>query len=268
MPHPFFEVSRPTVIGHRGAAGSHPENTLAAFEAALAQGAHILESDIHSSADGVPVLLHDPGVDRVTEHTGQAADLLWAELSTLDAGHHFVDASGAFPYRDQGHHIPSLEQAFQCFPDARFNLEIKCPEPTTTRATLELVERYGRAERTLLTAGEDEGMRCLRKAASSFPNGPALGASLGEIVAAISSALGDGPMPNGVMALQIPAEFGGRPLVTRALVEHAHANEVAVHVWTINTLEEIEALLELGVDGIVTDLPGQMHEWLGRHGRR
>ena len=264
MPHPFFEVSRPTVIGHRGAAGTHPENTLAAFEGALAQGAQILESDIQSSADGVPVLLHDPRVDRVTERTGRAAELGWAELATLDAGHRFVDARGAFPYRDQGHHIPSLEQAFEHFPDARFNLEIKCPEPSTLRATIELVERYGRADRTLLTAGEDEIMRGLRSATSSLSDGPALGASLGEIVAAISSALGDGPMPDGVMALQIPADFGGRPLVTRALVEHAKASEVAVHVWTINELPEIEAMLGLGVDGIVTDLPGQMHEWLGR----
>ena len=119
-----------------------------------------------------------------------------------------------------------------------------------------------------MAAGEDEVMGLLRPAVDAHAVRPALGASRGEIVKAIASALGNGEMPAGVDALQIPAEFGGRPLATRELVEHAHAHEVEVHVWTINSLDEIEALLEVGVDGIVTDHPGRMHDWLCRRGQR
>jgi glycerophosphoryl diester phosphodiesterase len=266
--HPYFDVVRPVVIGHRGSAGTHPENTLASFQAALADGAQILESDVHVTRDGVPVLLHDPGVDRVTEAEGLAADQTWAELGRLDAGYRFQETDGSTPWRGRGHRIPSLEEAFARFPEARFNLEIKCHDVAAIGATLDLVARFDRADRTLLTAGEDPIMRDLRTALAARDLRPAIGASLGEIVAAVGSALGQGEMPADVMALQIPAEFAGQPLATPALVDHAHAHGVEVHVWTVNDLGEIEALLDVGVDGIVTDHPGRMAEWLARSGRR
>lgn len=266
--HPYFDLPGPLVIGHRGSAGSRPENTLLSFEQALADGAHILESDIHLSRDGIPILLHDPMLDRTTDGRGEASRLDLADLKRLDAGYHFEDESGERPYRSRGIRIATLEEAFSTFPEARFNLEIKSADPRATAATLDLVARYDRAERTLLTAGEDPVMRILREALGRHAVVPAVSACLGEIVAAIQSALTGDPMPEGVMALQIPPVFAERPLVTRELVEHAHGHGVAVHVWTINDLEEIGALLELGVDGIVTDHPGRMTEWLARDGAR
>ncbi len=268
MPHPFFELSHPIVIGHRGAAGDHPENTLPSFEAALAEGAAVLESDVHVTRDGVPILLHDPTLERVCGVNGAAADRTWASLRTLDAGFGFEDARGERPFLGRGIRIASLEEAFEHFPDARFNLEIKCEGEPVLRETLRLIERFRRADQTLLTAGDDPVMRGLRRAVAASPVRPALGASLGEILAVIASALHGQPMPAGVMALQIPAEFAGRPLVTPALLEHAHAHGVEVHVWTINALPEIETLLDLGVDGIVTDHPGRMARWLAERGPR
>jgi glycerophosphoryl diester phosphodiesterase len=262
MRHPFFEIAHPIVIGHRGAAGDYPENTLPSFEAALAEGAAILESDVHWTRDGVPILLHDPSLERVCGVARDAAAASWAELATLDAGASFRDARGERPFGGRGIGIASLEQAFERFPEARFNLEIKCDGRAVLERTLELVARFDRADRTLLTAGEDAIMRDLRAAVGASGLRPALGASVAEILAVIASALRGEPMPTGVMALQIPAEFGGRPLVTRALVDHAHAHDVEIHVWTINALAEIEALLDLGVDGIVTDYPGRMARWL------
>jgi len=263
MPHPFFELEHPIVIGHRGAAGEHPENTLLSFEAALAQGASILESDVHITRDGVPVLLHDPTLERVCGAPGAAADWTWQALRTLDAGAGFRDADGSQPYLGRGIRVASLAEAFEHFPNARFNLELKCEGEAVLAETLRLLERHGRADRTLLTAGEDSIMRGLRRAVAAARVRPALGASLSEVLAVIESALRGAPMPEGVMALQIPAEFAGQPLVTGALLDHAHAHAVEVHVWTINELAEIERLLDLGVDGIVTDFPGRMARWLG-----
>ena len=123
MTHPYFDLPRPVVIGHRGCAGEVPENTLASFEAGLAAGAAILESDVHVSRDGVPVLIHDDVVDRVTDGSGPVADLDLAELSRLDAGHRF-ERDGRHPFRGRGLRIPTLEQALRTFPAARFNLEL------------------------------------------------------------------------------------------------------------------------------------------------
>lgn len=262
MPHSFFDVPRPTIIGHRGSAGLCPENTLASFAQALAEGAHILESDVHITRDGVPILLHDPDLERVSNHAGLACEISWEELRQVDAGYHFEDGHGRHPFRGQGLRIPSLEETFLQFPDARFNLEIKCAGEPAIAATLDLIAEHGREARTLIAAGEDEVMQDVRRLLSQHAISPAIGASIGEIIASVGSALQGEPTPEGVMALQIPAEFSGQPLATRELVEHAHANDVAVHVWTINTLDEIAALLELGVDGIVTDFPGRMKEWL------
>jgi glycerophosphoryl diester phosphodiesterase len=266
--HPYFDIPRPVVIGHRGAAGERPENTLLSFEKALEDGAQILESDIQVTRDGVPILLHDPDVDRTTEGRGAVSELDLQGVRRLDAGHAFEDASGHHPYRGQSIHIPSLEEAFERFPEARFNLEIKSADPRATSRTLDLVARFGRPDRTLLTAGETPIMKQLRRALAQHAAQPAVGASQDEIVAAVRSALSDAPMPAGVMALQIPAHFLDQPLVTPELVLHAHAHGVEIHVWTINDLDEIEALLDLGVDGIVTDHPGRMVDWLARAGRR
>ncbi|MBJ23006.1 MAG: hypothetical protein GY910_28870 [bacterium] len=277
MPHPFFAPKHPIVIGHRGTAGTHPENTIASFAAALDQGAQVLESDVHVSRDGVPILLHDPHVDRVTEAKGLASDLDWADLRVLDAGYRVEDASGNHPDRGHGHRIPSLEETFASFPGTRFNLEIKCHDAAAIAATLDLVERFDRSARTLLAAGEDEIMRDLRAALARHAAEPAMGASLAEIVAAVTSALAptdptaeirsSSGMPSGVMALQIPPDFAGRPLATTELITHAHAHGVEVHIWTINEIEEIEMLLARGADGIITDFPGRMANWLKRDER-
>ena len=267
MLHPFFDVAHPIVIGHRGAAGDHPENTLTSFEAALAQGAAILESDVHVTADGVPILLHDPTLERVCGVPDAAHEIAFTALRRHDAGAGFRTADGARPFLGRQIRVPSLEEAFERFPEARFNLEIKCPGDGVLRETLRLIARFERADRTLLTAGEDAIMRDLRAAVAASGLRPALGASPGEVLAVIANARGQGSMPTDVMALQIPASFAGQPLVTPPLVEHAHAHDIEVHVWTVNEIEEIERLLALGVDGIVTDHPGRMARWL-RDGRR
>ncbi len=262
MRHPFFDVQTPWVIGHRGAAGTHPENTLVSFAAALDQGADVIESDIQATRDGVPVLLHDPDTGRTCDCARAAHETHSKCLAELDTGHAFALADGDHPFRGRGLTIPRLAEAFEQFPDARFNLELKTDDARALRATLELVARFDRADRTLLTSGDDAIMNALRRAVEASDVRPALGACFSEIVASVRSALGEREMPPGVMALQVPPTFAGAPLVTRAFVEHARRNDVAVHVWTINEHDEVEALRTLGVEGFVTDFPGRLRGWL------
>jgi len=265
MGHPYFEVPVPTVLGHRGAGGDAPENTLEAFERGLREGAHILESDVHATRDGVPVLIHDEVVDRVTEGAGRVADLDLEALRRLDAGHRWSPDGGAsHPWRGRGLRIPTLEEALAAFPEARFNLEIKQTENGAVEATVDLVRRTKREERTLLTAGEDDVMARLREVLADSGARPALGASLADILAFIRSAAEGGAPGTDSMALQVPAAFGSDPLVTPRFVDHAHEQGLRVHVWTVNEEAEMTRLLDLGVDGLVTDHPARMADLLAR----
>jgi glycerophosphoryl diester phosphodiesterase len=261
VPHPYFDLPRPISIAHRGCAGEAPENTIPAFERALAQGAGALESDLHLTRDGVPVLVHDAIVDRVTNASGSVADFSLDALQRLDAGFHFSpDGGRTHPYRNRGARIPSLEEAFLQFPEARFNLEFKLPRSRLIAATLELVAKYRRESITLLTAGDDGVMAKLRDQLGGLENPVAQGASERDIREFLRCAAeGSEPAP-GPMALQVPPDFEGRPLVTAPLIEFAHARGIQLHVWTINDPTEMHRLLDLGADGIITDYPGRLAE--------
>jgi len=257
--HPFFATPGPLVIGHRGCAGEAPENTLLSFARALSQGAHVLESDLHLTRDGVPVLLHDDDLERTTDGCGRVAQLDLAELRRLDAGHRFSpDAGASFPFRDRGLRVPCLEEAFAAFPGARFNLELKQAAPLLAERAVELVLRADREERTLLTAGADEAMAGLRAELARRSARVAQGACLADVLELLRSAA-EGRAPRSpAMAYQVPAEFAGRPLVTPELVAHAHASGAQLHVWTVNEPAEMARLLDLGADGLVTDFPGRL----------
>ncbi|MEE3326943.1 MAG: glycerophosphodiester phosphodiesterase [Myxococcota bacterium] len=260
MKHPFFHVPHPIVLGHRGAAGSAPENTLFAFREGLSQGAHLLESDIQITADGVPILLHDSQVDRTTEGHGEAAQLSLKEIQSLDAGCRFTPAEGiqASPRTDAPLRIPTLREAFEEFPETPFNLEIKGESRALVSAVVALVQEFDREDRTLLTAGEDPIQALLREELKRTNAHPALGASLADILEVIRSAQNQTPPQTDSMALQIPRLFGDGPLVTPELLAHCHQYDIEVHVWTINDPDEMAELLDLGVDGLVTDTPGVM----------
>ena len=259
MTHPFFDLPTPLVIGHRGAAGEAPENTLASFARGLADGAAILESDVHLTRDGVPVLIHDDDVARVTDGSGRVAELELRDLQRLDAGYRFSrDGGRSHPERGRGHRIPTLQEVFDAFPSARLNLELKEDVPGLVERSVAVVAGAGRLDHTLLTSADDALMGRLRTHVVELGVEPALGACTADVAGFARSAAGGDPPPSGPMALQIPPDFGGRPLVTRALIEHAHRHHVQVHVWTINEPAEMARLLDLGVDGLVSDHPARV----------
>lgn len=248
------------MIGHRGAAGERPENTLESFAHALACGAAVLETDVHLSRDGHVVIAHDPDVARTTDGRGHLAALTLEEIRALDAGHRHEASDGSRPWRGRGLRIPTLREAFEAFPRARFNIELKRADPWLVEGTLDAVQAFDRAGLTLLAAGEDDAMALLREGVRARGLDVALGASVGDIVGFVRAAQGEAPPPAEPMALQIPETFAGRPLATPELVAFAHAHEVQVHVWTVNEPEAMHRLLDRGVDGLVSDWPGRLRE--------
>ncbi len=252
--HPFFSAGRPLLFGHRGASGELPENTLPAFERALAQGAMAIETDLRLTRDGEVVVFHDEDLDRTTDGHGPLAQRTLAELKRLDAGYRFTpDGGHSFPHRGAGFRIPTLREVFCALPGAFFNIEIKADDARLIESTLDLVGE--RTERTLLAAAEEATMRHLREALARRGLRPAVGASVADVLAFVRAALGLGPVPEEPMALQIPPDFGGKPLVTPRLLDFAHEQGVSVHVWTINDADEMRRLLALGVDGLMSDFP-------------
>jgi glycerophosphoryl diester phosphodiesterase len=233
----YFEPPGPRVFAHRGLALDVPENTIASFQAAVDAGAIYLETDAHATADGIAVLVHDPEI-MVDGVTRQVRDLTLSALRRLDLG--------------GGCRVPTLAGALVTFPTARFNIDIKSEQAAGPVARAVLAE--GAADRVLLTSF-DEGRRA--RAASSVPGVVSsasskrfsrafLGARIGS-AALVRAVLGD------IRCVQIPERHRNMRLVTRRTVQVLHRAGVEVHVWTVNSPDDMHRLLDLGVDGIITD---------------
>lgn len=249
----YLDGPRPRLFAHRGGAKVAPENTLAAFTAGLAAGADRLELDVHATRDGHVVVIHDPTVDRTTNGTGEVRALTLAEIRELDAGYHFPGAANEYPYRGRGVRIPTLAELLEECPEAPLNIEIKQLDPPIEEEVLRTLDRYGARERVLLAAENGRIMERIRAAAPDV-----LTSFSAEDVARFVEAWHGGQIdsyrPPGV-ALQIPPSFGDIELVTAESVEIAHRLGLEVHVWTIDDPDQMEALLDIGVDGIMTDVP-------------
>jgi glycerophosphoryl diester phosphodiesterase len=255
----FFETSRPRVFAHRGASGLFPENTLDAFAAGLREGASILELDVRSSRDGHVVVMHDETLERTTDGSGPVAAHTLAELRRLDAGYRFRDAVGEHRYRGTGMRIPTFAEVLEAFPATPLNVEIKQLDPPITATVFELLDAYRASERVLLAAGDDAVMESIRAAVragrsclTGFSEREA-----GEFVMRCAGGDFQGYRPPGV-ALQVPRWYQGVEIVTAALLEKSRALGVEVHVWTVNEETEITTLLDLGVDGIMSDFPSRV----------
>jgi glycerophosphoryl diester phosphodiesterase len=251
----YFAPPRPRVFGHRGACGVAPENTLPSFALAAALGAGYLELDVHATRDGEIVVLHDADLDRTTNGSGAVCAHDWQQIAALDAGWHFTQDGRTFPYRGQGVRIPRLSEVLAAYPAVPLNIEIKQGEPAIVEAVLDVLRAGDALDRTLLAAEHDDIMQAIRTAVGDRI---ATGMSVGDVLSFFDRLSRDdwqGYTPPG-RALQVPPEHGGVEIVTPAFVAAAHRVGLEVHVWTINDATEIERLLALGVDGLMSDLPG------------
>jgi glycerophosphoryl diester phosphodiesterase len=226
-------------MAHRGFSPDGLENSMAAFRAAVELGYRYLEMDVHTTADGVLLVFHDPSRDRVTDGQGRIARLPAGTVARARIG-------GVEP-------IPLFEEMVRAFPDVRLNLDVKDWNSVTGLAAA--IERYGVHDQVLIASFSDRRRRAVVKQLSR-----PVAASAGMVSNALFTMLGP-VLPGAVMrrllrgvhALQVPVSYGGIRVVTPAFVRRAHRHGLQVHVWTINDPAEMDRLLDLGVDGIVTD---------------
>lgn len=250
--HALLEEGRIYNIAHRGGAWLWPEHTAVAFQGAADAGADVLELDLHATSDGVIVVLHDDTVDRTTDGTGAVKGMTFAELRALDAGYAFSTDDGAtHPYRGQGIQVPSLDEILEAHPGALFNLEIKQQDPNIVAETIALVRAHGLEERVVLGSFYDAVTREIRDSAPEILT--VFGTQEGLELYQLAAAYEDSYVPPTAL-FAAPVEYAGLAM-TAELVDKAHRVGVNIHAWTVNEPDEMVRVLDMGVDGIITDDP-------------
>jgi glycerophosphoryl diester phosphodiesterase len=229
------------------------ENTMAAFEHAVALGYTYLETDVHATRDGVLLAFHDHVLDRVTDRRGVIYDQPYADVAAAVIGGE--------------HSIPRLEDLMEQFPQARFNIDIKSEGANEPLARL--IERTAAHDRVLIGSFDEAVIRTFRRSLTQ-----PVATACGPVAVA---AMRYGPrlprlLQDGGAAMQVPHRFRGRlTIVTPGFVRRAHDSGRHVHVWTIDDRDEMYQLLDMGVDGIFTDRTDVLRdvliergEWGGR----
>lgn len=249
----FLDHPGPIAFAHRGGGGEAAENTVAAFDRALGLGYRYLETDVHATADGVVAVIHDPVLDRVADRPGQVATMAWGEVATARlAG---------------GERVPRLDELLDRWPDTRWNIDAK--SDAVVEPLAQVVRRAGALERVCVTSFSDRRLGQIRSLL-----GPRLCTAMGpRSITALRAAswtprgLVPGRVFSAFGAAQVPTRWGRLPVADRALVERAHGAGLAVHVWTVDDPTIMERLLDLGVDGIMTDHPSRLRAVLERRGQ-
>jgi glycerophosphoryl diester phosphodiesterase len=256
--HPFFgSDDRLWVIAHRGGRGLWPESTRYAFEHAAALGVDVIEFDLRLSKDAVPVILHDPTVDRTTDGSGPVTDLTIGQLKQLDAGYRWTpDGGRSHPMRGKGLEIPTLQEVFSRLPHMRMNIELKSDEPLLPEALCAAVRDHRMSERVLVAAFRRRPLERFRRAC---PEVATSAASVEVQVFWGLQYLGLGAVyAPSARALQVPEWYGNIRVVTPGFLRAAHRQNLKVHVWTVNAPEAMRRLAAMGVDGLITDYPDRL----------
>ena len=220
---------------------------MAAFEHAVALGYRYLETDVQATADGVLVTFHDDSLDRMTDHRGVVRDLPWSVVGRARVG-------GEHP-------IPRLEDLLGTWPQARVNIDPK--HDAAVNPLVEVLRRTASTSRVCIGSFSDRRLARIRRQL-----GPDLCTSLGPFGVARLKAAAVG-LPVGVLpgaCAQVPVSTRGVTVTDGPLVRAAHERGMQVHVWTIDDAAEMERLLDLGVDGLMTDRPLVLKRVLERRG--
>ncbi len=233
--HPYLDHPGPLAFAHRGGAADGLENTVRQFRCAVEAGYRYIETDVHATRDGRLVAFHDATLDRVTDGAGRIADLPWRDVTQ-------ARVAGEEP-------VPLFEELLERFPETRWNIDVKAE--AALLPVLDLIARTGAWDRICVGSfSEARVVRAQRLA------GPRLATSYGTR-GVLNLRLRSWGMPaalrRSAVAAQVPEVRSGVRVVDHRFVRAAHARGLQVHVWTVNEAEHMHRLLDLGVDGIMTD---------------
>ena len=258
---------RPLVMAHRGGAGLWPENTMYGFERAVDLGVDMLETEIHSTADNILVLMHDSTVDRTTNGSGPIRAFTLEELKTLDAGYNWTSDGGqTFPFRGCGITVPTLEEVFTALPTARINIDIKQEKPSLVEPLCKTIRTFDMTDKVMVASFNSKVLKAFRRVCPEVTTS----AGTGEVAFffMVNMVFLGALYRPACQAFQVPEYSSGLRVLTKRFVETAHGLNLAVHVWTINEVTDMKRLLALGVDGIVTDYPDRLISLLRKMGIR
>lgn len=246
--HPYLDHPGPIAFAHRGGGLEAPENSMASFAHAIALGYRYIETDVQVTADGRLIVFHDPVLDGLTDARGRVEELPWPEIAQARVGGHEP--------------IPQLDEVLETWPDLRLNIDPKSDK--AAEALITALRRHAALDRVCVGSFSGRRLAGLRRAL-----GPALCSSAGPWDVARVWAAGHGlplPAPRGPHCLQVPVSHRGLAVVTPSMLRAAHARNLPVHVWTVDDGAEMERLLDMGVDGIITDRPTLLRDVLRRRG--
>ena len=240
--HPYLDADGPIAFAHRGGAEEFPENTLRAFRHAVSLGYTHVETDVHATADGVAVAFHDDALDRVTDSCGVVSDLTWSQVRQ-------ARVAGTDP-------IVRLDELLEELPDTRVNLDPK--SDAAVEPLIDVLLRLGAVERVCVGSFSD---RRIQRVRDRIGNSLCVGAGPRGI-ARLLAASARLPAPGSLdfHAAQVPVRSKGLTLVRPGVLAAARRHGIAVHVWTIDEPAEMHRLLDMGVDGIMTDRPAVLRE--------
>lgn len=234
--HPYLEHSGPIPFAHRGGAGAAPENTLIAFADAVDLGFRYLETDVHATIDGVLVAFHDDDLRRTCGLDTKISEMTWSDVAK-------ARVHGTEP-------IPLLEDILGSWNHVRVNID--CKSDAAINPLIATLRRLNCLDRVCLGSFSDRRLRVLREAL-----GPTLCTSLGprSVARLVAAGLTIRPLASRLPAYvaQVPMRQGVIPVTTTRFVDVAHSLGVQVHVWTVDDPNHMVKLLDMGVDGIMTD---------------
>ncbi len=239
--HPFLQGDRPVAVAHRGGALEAPENTIEAFEYAAELGYRYIETDAQLTADGVVVAFHDSSIDRVSETSGEISDWRWSDLSSVA-----IEGSGR---------LTTIEQLLDAYPGHKFNIDAK--SDAVADPLLGVIANASAFERVCVGSFDEKRLVQMRANAPDLCTSFGPPPTLKHVIRSLGIPI---PRQKGGLVFQVPMAYRGLPIVTQRFIDRAHDDGLLVHVWTINDADQMRRLLDMGVDGVMTDRPSVLKD--------
>ena len=249
---------RPLVISHADDSGQglYPGNTPVFLQQMAAMNVDVLEMDVHATADDELVLMHDDTVDRTTDGEGAIRDKTLAELRKLNVAYNWSQDGSSYPYRDNPQRILTIDEVFKAYPRYAMVVELKTPDVEAARALCRKLKAFNKSNLVIVSSFHQNAIDALREECPQVATGA--GSDEVRLFAAASKLHFFRLLSPRYQALHIPTDYDGITLIDHNSVHQAQDHGVRVDVWTVNDEAEMRRLIELGVDGIMTDRPDRL----------